>query len=97
MAETMQDSANAFIDIFRLEGAASGPLAGLSFGAKDLYDVAGRVAGCGNPEWARTHEAASAHAPAVAALLDAGGTLEGMTHTDELAYSLMGYYYYYYY
>jgi amidase len=86
----MVDTANAFIDAFDLEGAAQGPLAGLDFGAKDLFDVAGRVAGCGNPEWARTHAKAASHAPAVSALLDAGGTLRGMTHTDELAYSLMG-------
>lgn len=84
------DTANAFIETFTLGGAREGPLAGLTFGAKDLFDVAGRVAGCGNPEWARTHDEASTHAPALAALLAAGGTLMGMTHTDELAYSLMG-------
>lgn len=88
--EMLMDNVNAFIETFTLDGAAEGPLAGMTFGAKDLFDVAGRVAGCGNLEWARTHEVASSHAPAVAALLDAGGTLRGMTHTDELAYSLMG-------
>lgn len=86
----MKDTVNAFIERVTLDGADTGPLAGLSFGAKDLYDVAGRVAGCGNPEWKRTHPEARVHAPAVAALLDAGGRLVGMTHSDELAYSLMG-------
>ncbi|WP_135505846.1 amidase [Roseovarius aestuariivivens] len=86
----MKDTANAFIETVTLKGAPDGPLAGLSFGVKDLYDVAGRVAGCGNPEWKQTHLKAEAHAPAVQALLDAGGTCMGMTHTDELAYSLMG-------
>ncbi|MFK7765060.1 MAG: amidase [Roseobacter sp.] len=86
----MHDPANAFMETFTLEGASEGPLSGMTFGAKDLYDIAGRVAGCGNPEWARTHPVASAHAPAVAKLLDAGAQLCGMTHTDELAYSLMG-------
>ncbi len=86
----MDDTAHAFVETFTLPGAQDGPLAGLTFGAKDLYDVAGRVAGCGNPEWKRTHDPATAHAPAVQALLDAGATCVGMTHTDELAYSLMG-------
>jgi len=86
----MKDTANAFIETFTLDGGDSGPLSGLKFGVKDLYDVAGRVAGCGNPEWKRTHPEATAHAPAVTALLEAGGRLVGMTHTDELAYSLMG-------
>lgn len=86
----MQDTVNAFIDTFTVEGAADGPLAGLTFGAKDLYDVAGHVTGCGSPDWARTHEPAAANAPAVQALLDAGATLVGKTHTDEIAYSLLG-------
>jgi amidase len=86
----MQDTVNAFIDTFTLDGAPDGPLKGLTFGAKDVFDVAGRVAGCGNPEWARTHAPATTHAPAVASLLAGGAQLCGMTHTDELAYSLMG-------
>lgn len=86
----MQDTVNAFIEIFTIPGATDGPLAGLSFGAKDLYDVAGHVTGCGSPDWARTHPPATRHAPAVQALLDAGASLVGKTHTDEIAYSLMG-------
>ena len=39
---------------------------------------------------AESHEPANAHAEAVRTLLDAGATLLGKTHTDELAYSLMG-------
>lgn len=86
----MNDPVNAFADIFTLEGKASGPLNGLTFGAKDLFDVAGYATGCGNPEWARTHKKADKHAPTIAMLLDAGAHLVGKTHTDELAYSLMG-------
>ncbi len=86
----MQDTVNAFIDTFTIEGAADGPLAGLTFGAKDLYDVAGHITGCGSPDWARTHEPAASHAVAVQMLLDAGATLVGKTHTDEIAYSLLG-------
>jgi Asp-tRNA(Asn)/Glu-tRNA(Gln) amidotransferase A subunit family amidase len=33
------DATNSFISQFRLEGAASGPLAGLTLAVKDLYDV----------------------------------------------------------
>ena len=36
---------------FVVQGAASGPLAGLSFAAKDLFDVAGHPTGAGNPAW----------------------------------------------
>ena len=73
-----------------LAGAASGPLAGLTFGAKDIYDVAGHQTGFGSPDWLATHEAASATAPAVQRVLDAGARMVGKTHTDELTYSLNG-------
>ena len=73
-----------------LGGAASGPLAGLTFGAKDIYDVAGHKTGFGSPDWLATHEAASATAPAVQRVLDAGARMVGKTHTDELTYSLNG-------
>jgi len=89
-ADTVADTVNAFASTFTLPGSGKGPLAGLTFGAKDLYDIAGHVTGYGNPDWARTHPPAAATAPAVQALLDAGATLVGKTHTDELAYSLMG-------
>lgn len=43
---------DGFVAGLRLEiaGAPSGPLAGLSFAAKDLFDVAGHVTGCGNAQ-----------------------------------------------
>lgn len=86
----MDDSVNAFAEIFELRGKNAGPLAGMTFGAKDLYEISGHVTGYGNPEWARTRAPAGSTAYAVQALLDAGATLTGKTHTDELAYSLMG-------
>ena len=73
-----------------LAGAESGPLAGLTFAAKDIYDVAGHKTGFGSPDWLATHEAASATAPAVQRVLDAGAHMAGKTHTDELTYSLNG-------
>src|SRR5579863_2230836 len=92
MAEAPSDPLNAFIphDKLRLAGAPEGPLKGLRFAAKDIFDVAGHVTGCGNPDWLRTHGAATATAPAVARLLAAGSELTGKTITDELAYSLNG-------
>ncbi|MCW5604253.1 MAG: amidase [Burkholderiales bacterium] len=73
-----------------LKGATNGPLARLTFGVKDIYDVAGRRTGFGSPEWLETHEPAARTAPAVQALLDAGADMAGVTHTDELTYSLNG-------
>ncbi|EFJ51250.1 hypothetical protein VOLCADRAFT_87871 [Volvox carteri f. nagariensis] len=57
------DPYNAYIDkSLTVKGAPDGPLKGLAFAVKDLFD----------------------------ALLDAGATLRGKTHMDELAYSLNG-------
>ena len=88
----IKDELGAFITHaeVRIEGAAEGPLAGLTFAAKDLYDIEGVITGCGNPDWILTHEPAEKTAPAVEALLAAGATLVGKTLTDELAYSING-------
>lgn len=75
---------------FVIEGAPGGPLAGLRFGAKDVFDVASHPTGAGNPTWRATHEVPTAHSALVAACLDAGATLMGKLLTDELAYSLHG-------
>jgi amidase len=72
------------------EGSGQGPLEGLTFGAKDIYDVIGHKTGFGSPDWLRTHEAASRTAPIVQQLLDAGADMAGKTHTDELTFSLNG-------
>jgi len=73
-----------------MEGASHGPLLGLTFAVKDIYDVAGHRTGFGSPDWLRTHEAATRTAPAVQRLLDAGAHLVGKTQTDELTWSLTG-------
>ncbi len=88
----MEDTVGAFLPdgLFDLEGAGEGPLKGITFAAKDIIDVAGRVTGCGNPDWAASHGAAADHAPVVEAMLAAGARLTGKTITDELAYSLNG-------
>ena len=73
-----------------VRGAGAGPLAGLTFGLKDIYDIAGHKTGFGSPEWLATHEVAVKTAPTAQRLLDAGAEMVGKTHTDELTYSLSG-------
>ena len=73
-----------------LAGADSGPLAGLTFGLKDLYDVAGHRTGFGSPDWLATHEPATATASVATRLLAVGATMVGKTHTEEMAFSLTG-------
>ena len=75
---------------YNMRPVGAGPLAGWTFGVKDLFDVAGLPTGAGSPEWLRTHPRPSRTAPAVQRLLDAGATLLGKTQTDELAWSLNG-------
>jgi amidase len=81
---------DAFVRRFVIEATAAGPLDGVSFAVKDLFDVAGRHTACGNPSWRATHPRAAQHAEVVRRLLAAGARLEGKTRTDELAYSLEG-------
>jgi len=75
---------------FEVDGAPSGPLKGLTFATKDIFDIAGRATGCGNPDWLASHAPATKHAAAVQKLLDAGAHMVGKTITDELAFSLNG-------
>lgn len=86
------DPVNAFIPGPRTDiaGAPGGPLSGLSFAVKDLYDIAGVVTSYGNPDWARTHPPAAGTATCVRDLLAAGADLKGKTKTVELAYGLTG-------
>ena len=74
----------------RIAGAPGGPLAGLTFAAKDLFDVAGHPTGGGSPDWARQNPIPTRHAWAVQRLLDAGLTLIGKTITDELSLGILG-------
>lgn len=75
---------------FTMAPLGKGVLDGSTFAIKDLFDVAGRVTGCGNPDWRRTHEPARQHAAVVTRLLEAGARAIGKTITDELAFSLNG-------
>ncbi len=73
-----------------LAATGSGPLDGLTFAVKDLFDLAGHVTGCGNPDWARTHAPARRSAVAVERLRAAGATVAGKTITDEISLGLLG-------
>jgi amidase len=74
----------------RIAGAPSGPLAGLTFAAKDLFDVAGHPTGGGTPDWGRRIPIPTRHAWAVQTLLDGGATLIGKTITDEVSLGILG-------
>ena len=89
---TIDDTLNAFCedtDAY-LKGATEGPLAGLTFAAKDIFDVAGYVTGGGNPDWKATHEPAERTAWVVNTLVEAGATMVGKTITDELTRGIFG-------
>lgn len=69
---------------------SSGPLSGLRFAVKDIFDVAGYPTGCGNPHMLAMSGIKTTSAPAVVALAQAGAKLVGKTYTDELAFSMNG-------
>jgi amidase len=87
----IRDTLNAFVpgDDTWLPGG-DGPLAGLTFASKDIFDVAGKVTGGGNPAWVASHSPAEASAWVVQQLLDAGAELVGKTITDELTRGIFG-------
>ncbi len=87
----IRDTLNAFVpgDDTWLPGG-DGPLAGLAFASKDIFDVVGKVTGGGNPAWTATHAPAEANAWVVQQLLDAGAELAGKTITDELTRGIFG-------
>ena len=73
-----------------MAGKGSGPLAGRSFMIKDLFAIKGRKVSNGNPDWYATAAPATATAPVIQRLLDAGATLTGITICDEFFYSVLG-------
>ncbi len=73
-----------------VKGQESGVLAGLSFAAKDLFDVKGIPTGAGNHDWPSGRPLPTRHAWAVQTLLDAGANLVGKTITDEVSLGILG-------
>ncbi|AVO33897.1 amidase [Ottowia oryzae] len=86
------DPAHAFVPYpeVPVSDAGTGPLSGLCFGVKDLFDVAGYPTGGGNPIVLARSGIKSRTAPTVQRLLDAGARFVGKTVTDELAFSMTG-------
>ena len=69
-------------------GAWRGPLHGIPYAAKDLFDVAGEATGAGTHLLA--DDIAEADCTVVARLRDAGMVLVGKTHTVQFAYGGVG-------
>jgi amidase len=92
IAMPLHDPAHAFVPYpdAPVPRAATGPLADLSFAAKDLFDVAGYPTGGGNPIVLAMSGIKTRTAPTVQKLLDAGARFAGKTVTDELAFSMNG-------
>lgn len=88
----VHDTAHAFLPYpdAPVPHAATGPLSGLCFAAKDLFDVAGYPTGGGQPFVLAMSGIKTTTAPAVQQLLDAGARFIGKTVTDELAFSMNG-------
>ncbi len=88
----MTDNIHAFVPgtEVHIAGAPDGPLTGLTFAAKDLFDVAGHPTGGGNPDWSTYYPVPTRHAWAVQTLMDAGADLIGKTITDEVSLGILG-------
>jgi amidase len=86
------DPARAFMPYpaVAVANAETGPLSGLTFAAKDLFDVAGYPTSSGSPHMLAMSGIKTRTAPTVQKLLDAGARLVGKTITDELAFSMSG-------
>lgn len=75
---------------FEIEPLKKGKLSGLSFAAKDLFEIKGHTASLGNPQWRATHQPSTATSPIIENLLNEGATLKGITITDEFMWSIKG-------
>ncbi|MBJ6125273.1 amidase [Microvirga splendida] len=87
-----RDPAHAFMPYPAVPAphAPTGPLSGLTFAAKDLFDVAGYPTSAGSPHMLAMSGVRTRTAPTVQRLLDSGARFVGKTITDELAFSMSG-------
>jgi amidase len=93
MMNDSRDSVNAFMPHgfdAAVDHATTGPLAGLTFAVKDMYDIAELRTGFGNPVILEKSGPATETNTAIAALLAAGAAYAGKTQCDELTFSLLG-------
>ncbi|SFF22347.1 amidase [Paenibacillus catalpae] len=87
----MIDTYNAFVQPeLELPPVGEGLLSGLTFAVKDVFAIKGYTSGAGNPDWLRTHSPWEKTASSIRKLLASGARLTGITHTDELMYSING-------
>lgn len=86
------DPVNAFLTYegAAVPSAATGPLKGLTFAVKDIFDVAGYPTGGGSPIKCAESPVHTVSAPIVASMLAAGARFVGKTQTDELTFSMNG-------
>ncbi len=77
------------MDTLRRHGRAPGPLAGIPFSLKDLFDVAGEATPAGARILADAPPA-TAHAPLIRRMLAAGLVAVGRTNMTEFAFSGLG-------
>lgn len=77
-------------DQFKAHMSTQGQLSGMSFAAKDVFRLKGHRNTAGNPDWYAEEKPAGETAESVKLLLDEGAALKGVTHTDELMFSLNG-------
>ncbi|MBE9102038.1 AtzE family amidohydrolase [Vacuolonema iberomarrocanum] len=87
LAEQALASADA-VDGAIAQGKDAGPLAGVPFAVKDLYDVSGMTTLAGS-KINRDNPPATQDATAVARLKQAGAILVGTLHMDEYAYGFV--------
>ncbi len=55
-----------------------------------MFDIAGAVAGAGNPAWLADHAPAATSADAITRVLGAGASITGKTVCDEFFFSILG-------
>ena len=80
--------AASVVDVARARGRELGPLAGVPFGVKNLFDVAGLTTVAGS-KIRRTQPPALEDAAAVAKFAGAGASLCGALNMDEFAYGFV--------
>ena len=76
--------------LLTIPGTGNGPPSGLTFAAKDIFDIAGYVTGGGNPDWKAAQPVAQKTAWAVQVLVNAGAPMVGKTLTDEITRRIFG-------
>ena len=79
-----QDSLGCFMEELDIvqTGASDDLLKDCTVAVKDSYDIKGCLTSNGSPTWRETHPVATATAPAVVALLQAGARVVGKTVMD---------------